>query len=35
VEHHGDEEHHDGHDAGEADAHHEVEAHPTGAVQAH
>lgn len=35
VEHHGDEEHHDGHEAGEADAHHEVEAHQTGAVQAH
>ena len=35
VEHHGDEEHHDGHEAGEADAHHETEAHPTGAVQAH
>lgn len=33
VEHHGDEEHHDGHEGGEADAHH---AHPeTGAVQAH
>lgn len=33
VEHHGDEEHHDGHEGGSADAH---RAHPeTGAVQAH
>lgn len=33
VEHHGDEEHHDGHEGDEADAHH---LHPeTGAVQAH
>lgn len=34
VEHHGDEEHHDGHEGGEADAHHDP-AHSTGAVQAH
>jgi len=34
VEHHGDEEHHDGHEGGGADAHHST--HPeTGAVQAH
>jgi F0F1-type ATP synthase membrane subunit a len=34
VEHHGDEEHHDGHEGGGADAHHH--GHPeTGAVQAH
>ncbi len=34
VEHHGDEEHHDGHEGGGADAHHN--GHPeTGAVQAH
>jgi F0F1-type ATP synthase membrane subunit a len=34
VEHHGDEEHHDGHEGSEADAHHHD--HPeTGAVQAH
>ncbi len=34
VEHHGEEEHHDGHDGGEADAH--SHGHPeTGAVQAH
>lgn len=35
VEHHGDEEHHDGHEAGGADAHHEADAHHAGAVQAH
>lgn len=35
VEHHGDDEHHDGHEAGEADAHHEAQATHTGAVQAH
>jgi len=34
VEHHGEEEHHDGHEGGEADAHHDP-AHSTGAVQAH
>lgn len=34
VEHHGDEEHHDGHEGGEADAHN-TPGHETGAVQAH
>lgn len=34
VEHHGEEEHHDGHEGGEADAHH-TPAHQSGAVQAH
>lgn len=34
VEHHGDEDHHDGHEGGEADAHHGGH-HETGAVQAH
>jgi F0F1-type ATP synthase membrane subunit a len=34
VEHHGEDEHHDGHEGGDADAHH-TEPHVAGAVQAH